>query len=224
MNEWSDWHERHKAKIEFIAGVDCWIWVAAHGGGGYGRVSYNGSAEFAHRVSYQEAVGPIPEGAMIRHLCGQRLCVRPGHLKPGTAAENSKDMCEMQTSISNLTVEQVRAIRRAYDQGAKLSDIAEAFGIAFGSVYPIVCYKSHIHVDPEKAGKHRRRVTRFVSDEQIVEARRLIASGARNADIARRLGIAGSAVSNIRTGKRYSDRPYHDYIAATQDAIERMGL
>lgn len=222
MIEWTDWHEYHAGKIELIAGIDCWIWTGCAHPGGHGRVSSRSGHNYAHRAAYEAYTGSIDPDLMVRHLCGCAGCVRPSHLALGTAAENSKDMCEMQTSLSSLTVGQVRAIRRAYDRGERLADIADSFGIAFGSVYPIVCYKSHIHVDPEKAGKHRRRVTKFVTDEQIIEARRLIASGARNADIARRLGIAESAVSNIRTGKRYADRPDTDYIAATQDAVEMM--
>jgi hypothetical protein len=33
-----------------------------------------------HRVMYEEAYGPIPDGAVVGHTCGVKLCCNPGHL------------------------------------------------------------------------------------------------------------------------------------------------
>lgn len=43
---------------------------------------------FAHRVAYQEWVGPIAEGLTIDHLCGNTRCVNYKHLEPVTRQEN----------------------------------------------------------------------------------------------------------------------------------------
>jgi hypothetical protein len=37
--------------------------------------------EYAHRVAYSRAKGPIPAGFHIDHLCRNRLCVNPDHLE-----------------------------------------------------------------------------------------------------------------------------------------------
>lgn len=42
----------------------------------------------AHRVVYEELVGPIPDGLMLDHLCRVRHCVNPEHLEPVTNREN----------------------------------------------------------------------------------------------------------------------------------------
>lgn len=42
----------------------------------------------AHRFSYERAVGPIPAGLQIDHLCRVRACVNPAHLEPVTCGEN----------------------------------------------------------------------------------------------------------------------------------------
>lgn len=42
----------------------------------------------AHRYAYVSAVGYIPDGLVLDHLCNNKRCVNPSHLEPVTAAEN----------------------------------------------------------------------------------------------------------------------------------------
>lgn len=65
----------------------CWLWVGALRAT-YGRTSVGGRAVYAHRVAYEDLVGPIPEGLTIDHLCRIRICVNPWHLEPVTRREN----------------------------------------------------------------------------------------------------------------------------------------
>lgn len=66
----------------------CWLWTAAKTGQGYGHIKVDGRMRPAHRVSYELAIGPIPEGMDLDHLCRTPLCVRPDHLEPVTRRTN----------------------------------------------------------------------------------------------------------------------------------------
>lgn len=66
----------------------CWLWTG-YTDKGYGRLSIQDRPGLhAHRVMYQELVGPIPEGMHLDHLCRVRNCVNPDHLEPVTPLEN----------------------------------------------------------------------------------------------------------------------------------------
>lgn len=61
-----------------------WIWTASTLPSGYGQMD----KKYAHRLSYEFYVGPIPEGLVIDHLCRVRNCVNPAHLQPVTQQIN----------------------------------------------------------------------------------------------------------------------------------------
>lgn len=60
---------------------ECWIWTASLNIAGYGttRVKIDGRwrSRSAHRLAYEELVGPIPPGLVIDHLCRVRRCINP---------------------------------------------------------------------------------------------------------------------------------------------------
>ena len=51
---------------------------------GYGRAG----SDMAHRRAWEEAVGPIPDGMQIDHLCRTRDCINVDHLEVVTPWEN----------------------------------------------------------------------------------------------------------------------------------------
>ena len=68
----------------------CWSWTGAVAGGGYAYFYLDGRMRRAHRVAWEAAVGPIPEGMDLDHLCRVRRCVNPLHLEPVTRSENNR--------------------------------------------------------------------------------------------------------------------------------------
>jgi len=66
----------------------CWLWTLSLKPEGYGSIKINGRSRLAHRISYEEFVGPVPRGLQLDHLCRTRSCVNPKHLEPVTLGEN----------------------------------------------------------------------------------------------------------------------------------------
>lgn len=64
----------------------CWIWNGQVSNSGYGRVKEVGADNrlvmvSAQTASYNAFISPVPEGRLVRQLCGNRLCINPEHLE-----------------------------------------------------------------------------------------------------------------------------------------------
>ncbi len=70
----------------------CWIWVAASDQNGYGSLRFGGKTAKAHRVSWINNRGQIPDGMHVLHKCDVPACVNPDHLFLGTHRDNMRDM------------------------------------------------------------------------------------------------------------------------------------
>lgn len=71
----------------------CWEWQGRRTAFGHGH-AYSPSrrrAVGAHRMAYELTFGTIPPGLVIRHKCDNPPCCNPGHLEPGTRADNNRD-------------------------------------------------------------------------------------------------------------------------------------
>ena len=82
-----------KDKFEqfFVKTKGCWFWIG-ESASGYGRFnfvdeSWQRGSRRAHILSYEIYRGAIPEGTQIRHLCENKLCVNPDHLRAVSYAE-----------------------------------------------------------------------------------------------------------------------------------------
>lgn len=80
------------ARLDGYGESQCWEWTGATDPNGYGRLAWNDRLWLAHRVSYTQHVGPIPDGISVCHRCDNPPCCNPAHLFLGTHADNVRDM------------------------------------------------------------------------------------------------------------------------------------
>ncbi len=59
---------------------DCWTFIGALSNG-YGRITVDTVGRYVHRWVWEQLVGPIEAGLVIDHLCRNRACCNPDHLR-----------------------------------------------------------------------------------------------------------------------------------------------
>lgn len=98
---------------DFYDGTPCWLWTGTLNANGYPYLSVrrpgvpHPSKALAHRVSLEVFKGPIPEGHVAMHLCNNRPCIAPLHLKPGTQSENLLQCVRDGRHNSQFTAEEI---------------------------------------------------------------------------------------------------------------------
>ena len=119
---------------------------------GYGRV-WMGRRWQAHRLAWTMAVGPIPDGMQVNHLCHNRACIRIDHLRLGTHQDNADDMVRAGRQArgegngsAKLTEVDIREIRLMRQGGASFNHIARAYGVHPGTIRDIHVRRTWGHI------------------------------------------------------------------------------
>jgi len=73
---------------------DCWISTYSVASHGYAQVGWQTKRErhlvLAHRASWERVNGPVPAGMTLDHICKNRRCVNPNHLRVLDNFENAR--------------------------------------------------------------------------------------------------------------------------------------
>lgn len=75
-------------------GTPCWIWKGSIKKNGYGQIWHNGTNWSTHRYSYCCVNPDLDQDDLVRHMCHNRACCNPDHLKAGTNVDNYRDSKE----------------------------------------------------------------------------------------------------------------------------------
>lgn len=111
---------------------------------GYHTIVVDGEAYGVHRFVYEQMFGEIPEGLIVRHLCGNPHCCNPEHLALGTDGDNARDRDEhgrtargTKNGRSKLTEEDVREIKKRLAAGDGVRHLARVYGVTHAVISAI---------------------------------------------------------------------------------------
>ena len=146
--------QRFWQKVHRAGDTDCWQWVAATTGSGYGVFRIDGKLVRAHRWSYAKYRGEIPKGMHVCHHCDRPSCVRPSHLFLGTQADNLADMARKGRQAkgdthgnSKLAETDVVAIKKRLANGESQTAIAADYGVSDSRISEIKKGKTWRHME-----------------------------------------------------------------------------
>ena len=78
------------SRVDRSGGPDA-CWPVLNAGDDYGRVLVGSRRVGAHRVAWEMAHGPIPDGMVVMHGCDNPPCVNVAHLSLGMQLDNIAD-------------------------------------------------------------------------------------------------------------------------------------
>ena len=126
--------------------TECWLWTGTLDKDGYGVIQdANRGHQFrAHRLAYELAHGPTPNGVCVLHRCDTPACCNPSHLWLGTQTDNGRDKVTKKRhpfgerhGRAKITDKDVRTIRASYPAMSQTA-IAAAYGLHQTTVSDII--------------------------------------------------------------------------------------
>lgn len=181
----------------------CLLWTGCTAGRGYGVLSWCGKQSYAHRVVYEHAYGPIPNGTFVCHRCDNAACVNPEHLFLGAARDNSRDMVAKgrqargtrngQAKCTPKDVLHAVELRKA---GATYASVAVALSVSVEQARRIVRGDHWAHLG-HGVDTPRMRAGSRLTAEQVQAAVEAHASRVSFAEIGRRLGVSRTHAKRV---------------------------
>lgn len=80
-------------EVEFVEEGECWVCVSHKCTKDkiYPSIDVNGVKTLLHRKVFEDCRRKLIEGEVVMHVCDDRRCINPGHLKAGTQYDNIRD-------------------------------------------------------------------------------------------------------------------------------------
>lgn len=126
--QWTQYVLGHNKKTTPRYAIDpdtgCWTTLGGTTPVGYGKITEGRRTHLLHRWMYERVVGPIPEGKQLHHVCRNKGCCNPAHMRVVTLKEHRA------IDTVRLADDEVRAIvLLAVTKTMTRARIAERFGV-----------------------------------------------------------------------------------------------
>lgn len=167
----------------------CTLWFGARCSAGYGVLNVDDRLALAHRLSWEREHGSIPDGLCVLHRCDEPLCIAPGHLFLGTRTDNSEDKVRKGRQSKGPS----HGVKMRGDRnGSRLHPESMARGDRSGA-----------RLHPERLVRGEKQHCAKLTEFDVVEIRRLRASGLCYRAIAEAFGLHLSTVARVSTFKSW---------------------
>jgi hypothetical protein len=213
--------ERFWSKVSKAEADACWPYTANTTKLGYGMFYLDGRNHPAHRVAFLLTHGRWPQPHCL-HSCDNPPCCNPTHLSEGTHQENMHQMIERDRRVSpageshpsaRLTEDDIVEAQQLRDQGWKLSDLGERYGVSLSAIGRALQGRSWTQAgagyEPaiKRAGEAKRGADHPMAratPEMVAEIRRRADSGEPRGLLQLAFGLSKSTIQRIvtRTGWR----------------------
>lgn len=97
-------------------------------------------------VSYMSVEPNSKAGDIVRHLCNNKKCCNPAHLKIGTHLENMDDKRRAGKAAILLTEDKVREIRALHSSGVRTRDIAYKYDVSVVCINNVTARRTWSHI------------------------------------------------------------------------------
>ena len=132
----------------------CWIWTGAKYKSGYGAVSYLNTSCKTHRLSMHFWKGfDLSSNNPVCHMCDVPACFNPDHLYVGTYKQNTFDAIDRGRFCvgelhhkAKLSNNQVIDIRKMYQKGHSVADIADKFSVSRKLIRRVITRETWKHI------------------------------------------------------------------------------
>lgn len=183
--------DRFWAKVDISAGADaCWPWLACTFQG-YGRFQHAHRAHAAHRIAYGLTYEPISKGLNGCHKCDNPICCNPSHIFIGTQADNIAD----------------RHSKGRDAKGDRNGSRTRPDRVPRGENHPRR-KNPELFNPPPPPNWHGEEVgTSILTNDQVIEIRRLRSSGYRHKEIAAMFGVSWHTVKSVANRNSWKHLP-----------------
>ncbi len=128
----------------------CIVWLGMVKQHDYGQIGINRKTKLAHRVSWEQKFGKIPNGMHVLHKCDNPSCINPDHLFLGTHKQNMDDMVSKNRNAKGNTLPQTKLSPKSINEirSSNLTgrELAKKFSISEGNISMIKSGKVWKHI------------------------------------------------------------------------------
>lgn len=142
--------DRITSRCEISSPGGCWLYTGSTAGNGYGRMSYQGSNEYTHRVAAVIYLGfDRDSGKFVLHFCDEPSCFNPEHLFTGTQKDNMRDaVAKGRMTGKKLRPDQVAVIKYGLSRRKSQRSLALEYGVSTTAIGQIARGDTWRSVDP----------------------------------------------------------------------------